>query len=241
PVGGDLGQAEAFAEIDEVEDVLLEAGAAEADGGLEELGADAGVLADGVGDLVNVGAGGLAEGGDGVDRGDALREEGVGDEFGELGGPEVGGDDALAGDPAGIDRGEGLDGGVALGGAFAADEHAVGVEQVGDGGALGEELGVGEDLADAAVAVGLDDLLDGLGGLYRDGGLFDDDLGGGGDLGDGPGHGLDVAQIGGAAGTDAVGFGGGVDRDEDDVGGGDGGLDVGGEEEVFPAGLFDDV
>src|SRR5690606_5383596 len=29
--------------------------------------------------------------------------------------------------------------------------------------------------------------------------------------------------------------------DEDDVGGGDGGLDVGGEEEVFPAGLFDDV
>jgi hypothetical protein len=108
PVFGDLGEAEGFAEIDEVEDVLLEAGSAEADGGFEEFRADAGVGADGAGDFIDIGAGGFAEGGDRVDGGDALGEEGVGDEFGEFGGPEVGGDDALAGDPVGVDRDEGL-------------------------------------------------------------------------------------------------------------------------------------
>lgn len=77
PVRGDLGQVEALGEVDEVEDVLLEARAAEADGGLEELGAHARVAADGVGDLVNVGAGGLADGGEGVDGGDALGEHRV--------------------------------------------------------------------------------------------------------------------------------------------------------------------
>ncbi|RUS34123.1 hypothetical protein BC938DRAFT_482319 [Jimgerdemannia flammicorona] len=78
PVGSDLGQVEGLSKVRQVEDVFLEAGTAEADRGLEELGANASVLADSVGDLVNVGARGLADGGEGVDGGDALGEEGIG-------------------------------------------------------------------------------------------------------------------------------------------------------------------
>lgn len=82
---------QALAEVDEVEDVLLEARPAKPDARLEELGPDAGVVADGVSDLVNVGAGRLADSGERVDGGDALREHGVGGELGELGGPEADG------------------------------------------------------------------------------------------------------------------------------------------------------
>jgi hypothetical protein len=39
-----------------------------------------------------------------------------------------------------------------------------------------------------------------------------------GDLGDEACGGFDVAEVGGAAGADAVGFGGGADADEDEVG-----------------------
>lgn len=240
PVGGDFGEAEVFAEVGEVEDVFLEAGAAEADGGFEEFGADAGVGADGAGDLVDVGAGAFAEGGDGVDGGDALGEEGVGDEFGEFGGPEVGGEDAFAGNPAGVDADEGFDGGLAFGGGFTADEDAIGVFEVGDGGAFGEELGVGEDLEFAVGGVGAEDGFEGFGGFDGDGGFFDDDFGAVRDFGDGAGGEFDVAEVGGATGTSAVGFGGGADGDEDDVGVFDGLDDVGAEEEVPAAGGLDD-
>ena len=64
---------QALAEVDEIENILLEARAAKADAGLEELGADARVLADGEGDLVDVGAGRLADGREGVDGRDALQ------------------------------------------------------------------------------------------------------------------------------------------------------------------------
>ena len=143
PVFGDVGQVEGLAEIDEVEDVLLETRAAEADGGLEELRADARVHADGAADFIDIGAGGFAEGGNRVDRGNPLGEEGVGDELGKLGRPEVGGEDALAGNPVGIDRDERLDGGVSFGRGFAADEDAVRAFEVLDGGAFREELGIG--------------------------------------------------------------------------------------------------
>jgi hypothetical protein len=72
PVASDLGKVERLGEVDEVEDVLLEARSSEPDGGLEELGTDSGVLADGVSDLVDVGSGSLADGGEGVDGGDSL-------------------------------------------------------------------------------------------------------------------------------------------------------------------------
>lgn len=65
-------------EVDEVENVLLEARSTETDRRLEELGTDARVNSARVGDLVDVGTGGFADGGEGVDGRDTLGEEGVG-------------------------------------------------------------------------------------------------------------------------------------------------------------------
>ena len=53
---------------------------------MQELVADAAVLADGRGDLLHVGADLLAQIGDLVDEADLQREEGVGGVLGELGG-----------------------------------------------------------------------------------------------------------------------------------------------------------
>jgi len=64
PIGSDLGKTEVLAEIGKVKDVLLEAGTAVAHGGLQELGTDAGVLADRPCNFINISPGGLAEGGD---------------------------------------------------------------------------------------------------------------------------------------------------------------------------------
>ena len=72
-------------------DILGEAGAAVADAGAQETGADAAVQAHAARDLLDVGVGGLAEVGDGVDEGDLQREEGVRgvlDDLGALGGGE---------------------------------------------------------------------------------------------------------------------------------------------------------
>ena len=240
PVGGAVVEAVGAAEVDEVEDVFLEAGAAEAGAGLEELGADAAVHAEDAGDLGDVGAGGLAEGGEGVDGGDALGEHGVGGELGHLAGPDVGGEDAAAGDPGGVDVDEGLDGGLAAAVLRAADEDAVGLEQVADGGAFGEELGVGED-GEGMLGVGVEHGGHGVGRAHGEGGFLHDDLVAVGLLGDGARGGLPVLQVGGVAGAFAEGLGRRVHAHEDDVAGLDGPGDVGGEEEVLAAAGLDDL
>ncbi len=96
------------AEVDEVQDILFEAGTAEADAGIQKLWADAAVHADGPGDLGDIGLRLFAEGGDGVDRGDPLGKEGIGDELGELAAPDVGGDDLFLRNPVCVDVHEDL-------------------------------------------------------------------------------------------------------------------------------------
>ena len=241
PVGGALVEAVGLAEVDEVEDVLLEAGAAEADGGLEEAAADAVVLADGTADLGHVGAGGLAEGRDGVDGRHALGEEGVGNELGQLRRPEVGGQDVVPVDPVGVDADELLSGGQALGGLLPTDEDAVGLHEVVNGGTLGKELRVGQDLELESLLVDLEDAADGLGGTDGDGRLLHDDLVGGGNLGNLTGAELAVLDVGGTSGADALRLGRGVDGDEDDVGLVDLVVDVGREEQVATAALLNDL
>ena len=194
-----------------------------------------------MGDLLDIGFGALTEGGDSIDGGDALGEEGVGDELGELRGPEVGGDDALTGDPVGVEVDDGLDGLLPGGGVVPADEDAIGGFEIADGGAFSEEFGVGEDFEADAVAVGVEDVLHGVGGADGEGGFFDDDLGGGGGAQDLAGGLLPILEVGGTTGALPEGFGGGVDGDEDDVCLVDVVVDVvGGEEEVAPAGNVDD-
>ena len=85
----------ALAQIYQVENILLETRPSETDASAEELGAEARVVADGVGNFVDVGAGGFADGREGVDRGDSLGEHGVGSELGEFGGPEADGEETI--------------------------------------------------------------------------------------------------------------------------------------------------
>jgi hypothetical protein len=64
-----------------------------------------------------------------------------------------------------------------------------------DGGTLGQELGVREDVeSDSVTGVGFEDDAHGFSGAARDGGFFNDDFGGGGDFGDSTGCRFDVAM-----------------------------------------------
>ena len=75
---GHLVQAVVAAEIDEVEDAFLEAAVANAGAGFDELGAQSRIAADGTGHRLHIGAGGFLEGGDAVDRADALVADSAG-------------------------------------------------------------------------------------------------------------------------------------------------------------------
>ena len=72
-----------------------------------------------------------------------LGEHGVGGELGELGRPESDGEDSLGRDPVGVHGREGGGRLLSLLGLEGSDENTVRREQVGDGGSLGEELGIG--------------------------------------------------------------------------------------------------
>ena len=126
---------------------------------------------------------------------------------------------------------------------LAADEDAVGLVEVRHGGALGEELGVGEDVEThgGVGAVAAEHLLDRLGGAHGDGGLLDDDLVCLGHRRDGASGGFPVGEIRSLTRAETGLLGGSVDGDEDHLGGGDGAGDVGGEEEVLAAARLDDL
>jgi hypothetical protein len=86
-----------------------------------------------------------------------LGQQGVGGELGELGGPEVHGDDLLTVDPAGVDIGQRGGSGTSGGSVKGSDKDTVRVSQVGDGGTFGQEFGVGEDVeVDSGAGVGLE-------------------------------------------------------------------------------------
>lgn len=146
PVGSHLWQIQSLAHVHNVENVLLEAAATEADRRLQELGADARVQSDGSCHLRHIGAGRLADRRHRVDAGDALRQKRVGRQLGELRTPRVRRDNALLGDPVLVHPRQRGDGSIAVHRLGAADQHPVWLVQVINGGALGEKLRIGEDV-----------------------------------------------------------------------------------------------
>ena len=134
-------------------DVLREAGAAEADPGLQELRPDAVVEAHAARDLDHVGAGLLAHVGDLVDERDLRGQERVGGELDHLGALDVGAHDRR------VERRVELGDRVARPVAVVADDDAVGLEEVLDRRALLEELGAG-DVAEALLALLAEHALD---------------------------------------------------------------------------------
>mmetsp|Transcript_48282 Transcript_48282/g.121918 ORF Transcript_48282/g.121918 Transcript_48282/m.121918 type:complete len:255 (+) Transcript_48282:1059-1823(+) len=187
----------------------------------------------------DVGAGGLAKCGDGVDGGNALREHGVGRQLGQLRGPEVGGQDALRWDPLLVHTAQHFERLLPARGVLATDEHPVWAHEVVYGSAFRKELRVGENLKlDLAVrAVALQHLADGLRGADRHGGLLHDDLVARGDARDHAGGALPVRQVRRAAGAHTPCLRGCVHAHEDDVCLRDMLLGVRAEKKVAPPGL----
>ena len=114
--------------------------APEAEAGVEEAWADSRVESHSAGHLGHIGADALADVGDLVDERDLRRQERVRGELDHLGGGDVG-DDALAAE-RGVERLK-RSGGLLVAG-IGADDDAIGVHEVADGGALLEELGAGD-------------------------------------------------------------------------------------------------
>lgn len=95
PIRGHFGKVKALRKVNEVEDVLLEARAAKAHRGAQKLGPKTSILADSVGDFLNVGAGRLTDGRESIDRRDTLRQHRIGGQFRQLRRPEADSQDAL--------------------------------------------------------------------------------------------------------------------------------------------------
>jgi len=75
---------QALTQVNQVEDIFLEARTAEANRGTKEFIADTRIIADSVGYLVDVGASGLANGRESIDGGNTLGEHSISGELGEL-------------------------------------------------------------------------------------------------------------------------------------------------------------
>ena len=214
----------------------METRTTESDRCFQEFRTDAGVASDRACHFIDIGSCGFAEGRNRVDRRDALGEEGVGNQFGQLGRPEISGDDFFARNPVGINRNEGFEGSLSFWIWLAADEDAVRVFHVCHRGALGKEFRVGENLeSGVAHAIGREDRLNGGGRFDRDGGFLDDDLVADRNFGDQACCSLDVTQVCRAPSADSVGLGGRTDANKDEIRCRDGGLDVGGEVQVLRA------
>ena len=157
-------------------DVLGQAAAAEAEAGVEEAPADAGVVADRVGELRDVGAGRLAQLGHRVDERDLGGEERVGGDLDQLGGRVVGDDPGRALRHAVSHRPRRASSAARCAGLAVrhAVDQAVGVQRVLDREALAEELRVPHQ---RRVGLGSRELLgQPLGGADRHGGLADHEI-----------------------------------------------------------------
>ncbi len=162
--------------FDEGLHVLGEAASAVAAAGVEELRTDAGVAADAFADHVHVGAHEFAEVRDVVHEADAGREHGVRGVLDHFGARDVGEYHAEV-----VEHHRAVEAGHEFLGLFAfdADDDAVGLHEVRDGGAFLEEFRVAghikRNLDAALVELFLNRCLDLLGGADRDGGFGHED------------------------------------------------------------------
>ena len=225
--------------------VLAEATTTPTDASLKEARTNAAVEPNAAGNLEDIGTDTGSEARHLVDKADLDRQEGIGSILDQLGGGEVTGDDRHGTEPFGtgqegggretlveqraVEIGKDIDGTLVIG----ANDNALWIEGVEDGGALAEELGIGGDGIAAirfdtrVAAVGIPDKgSNPVTGADGDGGLVDHDsevslqvtsdrLGGC----------LHLAEIG-----TAIGKGRGANSDEDHIEGREIHLIVGGGE-----------
>ena len=216
------GRTEPAALVGERLEVLAEARTTEPDAGPQEQRADPRVEADRSGHRGDVGTRRVAEVGDLVDERDLGREEGVAGELQRLGGGDVGAHEAIGGQQRRVQLGHQVTGP----GRVIADHDLVGVPEVGQAGALAEELGV-RHVQDAVEPPGVETAPALDAGARWHGRLHHDGLPGGqrDAIDDGP-HRAQVGLAGGA--------GGGADGHEEQLAGLQRGLVARGEVEQVP-------
>src|SRR4029453_17345554 len=241
PVVRHLLQTVVSAQVDEVENILLKAGSSQADRRLQKLGSDSAVLSSREGDFIDIGARRLAQCRKSVHRGNALRQKRVRYQLGQLTRPEIRRQDPLARDPTRIDVDELLNCQLSGVRVITADEYAIRRLQIPHRRALGQEFGVRQDIELVAVHVRLKNALERFGGADGQRRLFNDNLVAVRNCGNSSRTHLDVGQIGGAPGTDAVRLGRGVNTDEDDVRLADSPVDVSREEQIPAPGRHNDL
>lgn len=206
---------------------------------MQELLSDTVVHSNGAANLRHIGTRGLTEGRDGVDGGDPLGKEGVGNQLGTLGRPQVGGEDLFTGDPVGVDRHKRLGSLEPLRRLLSTDKDTVRFGEITDSGTFSEELGVTKNLERDALFVTLEHAGNGLSGSHGHSTLLDHNLGTSGNFRDLAGAELAVLDVGRSSGTNTLGLRGSVDRNKDNVSGFDFTINVGGEEKVSAATLLD--
>ena len=146
PVLCHLRQTIRLRQVHQVQHVLLEARTTVTHRRLQEAAAHTRIRADRTRHLRHVRAHLLAHCRNGVDRGDALCEEGVGGQLRQLGRPRVHRDDAILRHPHRVDVRQRLHGSLSRLRVLASNQHAVRVEEIIDGSTLSEELGVVDHL-----------------------------------------------------------------------------------------------
>jgi hypothetical protein len=115
------------------------------------------------------------------------------------------------------------------------DENTIRIHQIPNSGTLSQKLGVAQHLKLEPLLIAFQHPTDGLGGANGHGTLLHDNLIRLRYLRNLSSTQLAILNVGGSSRPNPHGFGGGVDGDEDDVGGFDFGVNVGGEKEVTAA------
>mmetsp|Transcript_55998 Transcript_55998/g.149384 ORF Transcript_55998/g.149384 Transcript_55998/m.149384 type:complete len:317 (-) Transcript_55998:30-980(-) len=240
-------EAKLLANVDQVQNILLKTRASEANGGSQELRPDSSVGPNGSGNLADISASTLAYARHRVDAAHPLRKERVSDKFGKLRTPEICGENAFAWNPIGVDVDKDLHRVNSFGSLCTTNQDAVWIVQVLHGGALSKEFGIGENpetfsnCARVGRLVGQQHPFQSSCSPNWHSRFLDHDLAAGRMLCDRPAHTLNEPEVSSTARTNSGLLRRRVHRRKYDVRVLDAFGYVGGEEEVSPAALFDDV
>mmetsp|Transcript_46965 Transcript_46965/g.69528 ORF Transcript_46965/g.69528 Transcript_46965/m.69528 type:complete len:279 (-) Transcript_46965:295-1131(-) len=217
PVISNFSQSKAAADVHKVENILLEARPTKSHGGAKELRADTGVGTDRTRYLFNISPSLFAKCRNGIDRRNALRQKCVGRQLRELTRPQVGGEDALFGDPLAVDVHNSLHCRAAGRGFLTTDEHTGRLQKVANCSSLCQKLWVGQNLVGDTWIDSSKDTFDGLCGVNRDGRFFHDDLGRCGGTPDVTSNELQILEVGCHSCSCAVALCWRINANKDDI------------------------
>mmetsp|Transcript_38863 Transcript_38863/g.62945 ORF Transcript_38863/g.62945 Transcript_38863/m.62945 type:complete len:231 (-) Transcript_38863:544-1236(-) len=146
PIFSNLSKSQGLADVNQVENILLEARASKSYRSLKELGTNTRVRANSMSNFINICSCLFAEGGEGIDARDTLCEKSICREFGQLRTPQICGQDSLSWDPVSIYRYQSIHSKLSCAVPVSSNEHTIRVEKIYHRSSFSKELWVGKDL-----------------------------------------------------------------------------------------------